>query len=138
MQMNDNKLTSTVICETTKGSLTINVYRAWAPVGADRFIDLVKNNFYTDIAFFRCVEGYLTQFGISDKEDMQHWHHLSIPDDINKNKGFDKNFISFAGGGNDSRTTQLFIAFEYIESLGKEPWEVCTYHMSLSLRCYCC
>jgi peptidyl-prolyl cis-trans isomerase A (cyclophilin A) len=123
-QANEDAVTSKVMCETTKGDFVIDVYRAWAPIGADHFIDLVKNNFYTDIAFFRCVEGFLTQFGISDKEDMQHWHNENIPDDINKQKGIEKNYISFAGGGENTRSTQLFIAFEYLDFLGKEPWEV--------------
>lgn len=128
---NEDMLTSKVICDTTKGQFTIDVYRAWAPIGADRFIKLVKSNFYTDIAFFRCVEGFLTQFGISDKEDMQHWHNANIMDDFNYKKGIQKNYISFAGGGDNSRSTQLFIAFEYLDFLGNEPWEVCSYYVLL-------
>jgi cyclophilin family peptidyl-prolyl cis-trans isomerase len=132
MQLNDDNLTSKVICNTTKGEFVIDVYRAWAPIGADRFIDLVKNNFYTDIAFFRCVEGFLTQFGISDKEDMQHWHNENIlDDDIKKKRNIHKNYISFAGTEENSRSTQLIIAFDYL--LGNEPWKVREHHMSYQL-----
>jgi cyclophilin family peptidyl-prolyl cis-trans isomerase len=122
LQMNDDIVTSKVMCKTTKGELIINVYRAWAPIGADHFIDLVKNGFYTDIAFFRCVEGLLTQFGISDKEDMQHWHDKNILDDSDKKIGVHKNYITFAGTGENTRSTQIIIAFDYL--LGKEPWKV--------------
>ena len=52
-----------VHCETTKGPLTIEVHKDWSPLGAERFIDLVRDDFFTDIAFFRCVERFLTQFG---------------------------------------------------------------------------
>lgn len=52
-----------VHCETTKGPLTIEVHKSWSPLGAERFLELVKDEFFTDIAFFRCVEGFLTQFG---------------------------------------------------------------------------
>jgi len=52
-----------VHCETTKGPLTIEVHKDWSPLGAERFLELVQDNFFTDIAFFRCVEGFLTQFG---------------------------------------------------------------------------
>mmetsp|Transcript_20089 Transcript_20089/g.19387 ORF Transcript_20089/g.19387 Transcript_20089/m.19387 type:complete len:385 (+) Transcript_20089:170-1324(+) len=119
----NDAVTSKVVCDTTKGSITIEVHRGWAPLGADRFIDLVKDGFFTDIAFFRCVERFLTQFGISDKENMKHWHNNEIKDDVNLHKGIQKNFVSFAGGGPNTRSTQLFIAFEYLDFLGKEPWE---------------
>ena len=119
----DSPVTAKVQCETTKGSLTINVHRDWAPLGADRFINLVKDGFYTDIAFFRCVKKFLTQFGISDRVEMKHWHNDQILDDPSLNMGIQKNFVSFAGGGANTRSTQIFIAFEYLDFLGKAPWE---------------
>mmetsp|Transcript_11038 Transcript_11038/g.18522 ORF Transcript_11038/g.18522 Transcript_11038/m.18522 type:complete len:258 (+) Transcript_11038:42-815(+) len=112
-----------VQCETTKGSLIIEIYRDWAPLGADRFLELVKDGFYTDIAFFRCVKGFLTQFGISDKPAKKHWHRANIPDDPNLHKGIKKNYVSYAGGGPNTRSTQIFFAFKDLDFLGKEPWE---------------
>lgn len=112
-----------VQCQTTKGPLVIEVYREWAPLGADRFLDLVKDNFFTDIAFFRCVKRFLTQFGISDNPSKKHWHRKDILDDPNLNLGIKKNYVSYAGGGPNTRSTQLFIAFEDLDFLGKEPWE---------------
>ncbi|KAJ1427672.1 cyclophilin-like domain-containing protein [Ochromonadaceae sp. CCMP2298] len=112
-----------VQCTTTKGPLTIEIHRDWAPLGADRFVELVKDNFFTDIAFFRCVKGFLTQFGISDKPDKKHWHRATIPDDPNLGLGIKKQYVSFAGGGANTRSTQMFIAFEDLDFLGKEPWE---------------
>src|SRR5581483_1751234 len=50
---------------TTQGEFVIEVHRDWAPNGADRFYNLVKNGFYDDTAFFRVVEGFMVQFGIS-------------------------------------------------------------------------
>jgi hypothetical protein len=47
---------ATVQCETTKGDIKIEVYRDWAPLGADRFLELVRDNYYTDIGFYRCVK----------------------------------------------------------------------------------
>lgn len=112
-----------VECQTTKGPLVIEVYRDWAPLGADRFLELVQDNFYTDIAFFRCVKRFLTQFGISDVPSKKHWHNKNIRDDPSLNLGIKKNYISYAGGGPNTRSTQLFIAFEDLDFLGKEPWE---------------
>lgn len=115
--------TARVSCETTKGNLLIDVHSDWAPLGAERFVALVKDGFYTDIAFFRCVKKFLTQFGISVNPQMFHWHEDNIPDDPNLHMGIQKNYVSFAGGGPNTRSTQIFIAFEYLDWLGKEPWE---------------
>lgn len=112
-----------VECITTKGVLAIEVHRDWAPLGADRFLELVKDQFFTNIAFFRCVHGFLVQFGISDDPTKKHWHNKNIRDDPNIHKGVKKNYVSFAGGGPNTRSTQLFIAFEDLDFLGKEPWE---------------
>src|SRR3981189_1168314 len=50
---------------TTRGEFTVNVTRAWAPIGADRFYNLVKHHFYDNASFFRVVPGFIVQFGIS-------------------------------------------------------------------------
>ncbi len=107
-----------VRCGTTKGSIVIKVYPDWAPIGAERFLALVKDGFYTDIAMYRCVNNFLTQFGISDNIALKHWHNENIKDDVDKKLGIKKNYVSFAGGGKNSRSTQIFIAFEDLQWLG--------------------
>src|SRR5207248_10812316 len=52
---------------TTKGDFVIEVHRDWAPFGADRFYNLVKNGFYDDAAFFRVLPNFMAQFGINPK-----------------------------------------------------------------------
>ncbi len=112
-----------VHCETTKGPMKIEIYPEWSPIGAERFLALVADEFYTNIALFRCVKKFLVQFGISDNPIKKHWHGDNIPDDPNLHMGIKKNYLSFAGGGPNTRSTQLFIAFEDLEFLGNEPWE---------------
>ena len=51
--------------DTSKGVFVIEVTRAWAPKGADRFYNLVKNGFYDNVRFFRVVSGFMVQFGIN-------------------------------------------------------------------------
>src|SRR5688572_21606228 len=51
--------------DTSKGAFVIQVNRAWAPNGADRFYNLVKNGFYDNVRFFRVIPGFMVQFGIS-------------------------------------------------------------------------
>ena len=112
-----------VQCSTTKGDLLIEIYPEWAPLGASRFLELVQDQFYTNIAFFRCVKHFLTQFGITEDITKKHWHNNQIKDDPNLHLGIKQNYLSFAGGGPNTRSTQLFIAFEDLDFLGNEPWE---------------
>jgi cyclophilin family peptidyl-prolyl cis-trans isomerase len=116
-------VTSKVQCETTKGSFILEIYREWSPLGADRFIDLIKDDFFTNIALYRCVKGFLTQFGISEDKSKKHWHNNQIKDDPNLHIPIRKGYLSFAGGGDNTRSTQMFIAFEDLDFLGKSPWE---------------
>ena len=43
--------------DTSKGPFVVEVTRAWAPKGADRFYNLVKNGFYDQTRFFRSSDG---------------------------------------------------------------------------------
>jgi len=40
------------------------VNHAWSPLGAERFVELVEDDYFTDVAMFRCVKNFLVQFGI--------------------------------------------------------------------------
>ena len=51
--------------DTSKGSFVVEVHRDWAPNGADRFYNLVKNGFYDNTRFFRVLEGFMAQFGVN-------------------------------------------------------------------------
>ena len=39
--------------ETTKGVIRLEMKREWAPLGVDRFYNLVRNGYYDDTAIFR-------------------------------------------------------------------------------------
>lgn len=95
--------------ETTQGAFTIEVTRALAPVGADRFYNLVKAGYFTDIAFFRVIPGFMAQFGIhGDPKLATAWRPARIADDPVKSSNT-RGAITFATSGPHSRTTQLFI-----------------------------
>ena len=67
---------------TTKGDIVVQVTRSWAPIGADRFYNLVKHGFYNDAAFFRIVPGFVVQFGLSgDPAVNKAWKNANIKDD---------------------------------------------------------
>ncbi len=97
--------------DTTKGPVTIEVVRAWAPKGADRFYNLVKLGFYTDIAFFRVIDGFMAQFGIHGNPEVSaKWRDAKIADDPVKQSNL-RGFVSYAMAGPNTRTTQLFINY---------------------------
>ncbi len=97
--------------ETTKGAFTIEVHRDWAPNGADRFYNLVKIGYFQDIAFFRAIDGFMVQFGISGYPQLNEvWRPARIPDDVPKESN-QRGKLTFATSGPDSRTVQLFINY---------------------------
>jgi peptidyl-prolyl cis-trans isomerase A (cyclophilin A) len=94
---------------TTKGDFVVEVHRAWAPLGADRFYNLVKNGFYTDAAFFRVLPGFVAQVGIAARPEVSRvWAQARIPDDQVKESNL-RGSVTFATAGPNSRTTQIFI-----------------------------
>jgi peptidyl-prolyl cis-trans isomerase A (cyclophilin A) len=96
---------------TTKGDFVIEVHRDWAPLGADRFYNMVKSGFFTDIYFFRVVPKFMVQFGIPGNPKVAAaWGKANIKDDPQKESN-KRGMITFAMGGPNTRTTQLFINF---------------------------
>jgi peptidyl-prolyl cis-trans isomerase A (cyclophilin A) len=97
--------------DTTKGKFTVEVTRSLAPNGADRFYNLVKSGYFTDIAFFRVIPGFMCQFGIhGDPAVSAKWREANISDDPVKGSNT-RGTITFATAGPNTRTTQLFINF---------------------------
>lgn len=95
--------------ETTKGEIIIDVTRAWAPRGADRFYTLVKLGYFDDTAFFRVVQGFMAQIGIhGDPRVNEVWRSRRIPDDAAQQSNT-RGMVSFATSGPDSRVNQFFI-----------------------------
>ena len=97
--------------ETTKGEFVVEVTRAWAPNGADRFYNLVKNGFFEDVRFFRVMENFMAQFGMhGDPQVQAAWTMATIPDDPVMTSNT-RGTLTFAMRGADTRTTQLFLNF---------------------------
>jgi peptidyl-prolyl cis-trans isomerase A (cyclophilin A) len=97
--------------DTSKGPFVVEVHRDWAPNGADRFYNLIKNGFYDNVRFFRVVEGFMAQFGVNgDPKVSAAWRDARIKDDPVRvsNK---RTFVTFATAGPNTRTTQIFINY---------------------------
>jgi peptidyl-prolyl cis-trans isomerase A (cyclophilin A) len=97
--------------DTSVGTFVVEVTREWAPQGADRFYNLVKNGFYDNARFFRVIKGFMVQFGINgDPAINTAWRGARIPDDPVKQSNR-RGYITFAHAGPNTRTTQVFINF---------------------------
>ena len=120
--------------DTSKGAIVIEVRRDWAPNGADRFYNLVKNGFYDDTRFFRVVGGFMVQFGINgDPKISARWRSATIKDDAVKQSN-KRGTITFATSGPDSRTSQVFINFadnSGLDGQGFSPFGQVTTGMSI-------
>ena len=95
---------------TTKGEFVVTVTRAWAPVGADRFYNLVRHHFYDNASFFRVIGGFMAQFGVSAYPPVSAvWEKAEIKDDPVVQSNL-KGYITFAAASDpNTRTTQVFI-----------------------------
>ena len=110
---------------TTKGDFTIHVTRSWAPVGADRFYNLVKHHFYDGASFFRAIDGFVVQFGLSAYPKVTDaWRNANIKDDPVTQSNKDS-YVTYATGGPNTRTTQVFINLgnnARLDSMGFAPF----------------
>lgn len=97
--------------DTSRGGFVVEVSRAWAPRGADRFYALVQQKFFDGARFFRVMPTFMVQFGLAaDPAVTKKWEGTEFPDDpvtMHNTRGT----ISFATRGANSRTTQVFINY---------------------------
>jgi peptidyl-prolyl cis-trans isomerase A (cyclophilin A) len=110
---------------TTKGEFVIAVHRAWAPLGADRFYNLVRSGYYDGVRFFRVLPGFMAQFGIhGDTAVTTAWRERRIPDDPVRRTNL-RGMVTFATGGPGTRTTQIFINYgsnDRLDAMGFAPF----------------
>jgi peptidyl-prolyl cis-trans isomerase A (cyclophilin A) len=101
-----------VLFETTKGDFVVEVYRGWAPGGADRFYNLVRHGYYDRTYrtyFFRVWPSFIVQFGIHGNPVVSAvWREAAIPDDSVRGSNR-RGTITYATSGPNTRTTQIFV-----------------------------
>jgi peptidyl-prolyl cis-trans isomerase A (cyclophilin A) len=97
--------------QSSRGDFVVEAQREWAPLGVDRFYNLVKNGFYDGNCFFRVISGFMAQFGLhGDPKVSAAWRQQRIQDDPVKQSNT-RSYISYAMAGPNTRTTQLFINY---------------------------
>jgi peptidyl-prolyl cis-trans isomerase A (cyclophilin A) len=109
--------------QTTKGLILIEVHRAWAPHGVDRFYNLVDRGYYNDSAIFRISAGKWAQFGINGEPEIaQVWRTRTIPDDPRVESNV-RGTVFFAFKDKNGRTTQVVINLrDNSATFDKEPF----------------
>ncbi len=94
---------------TNKGDFVIEVTRKWAPLAADRFYTLLKENYYAGCPLYRVRPGFVVQWGISNSPGKSaKWSQEYMPDEprtVSNTRGT----VAFAASGKDSRTMQVFV-----------------------------
>lgn len=129
--------------DTSAGTFVVTVHRDWAPHGADRFYNLVKNGFFDDARFFRVVQGFMVQFGIhGDPAVAAAWRGATLPVDPVKQSNR-RGYITYAMGGGptgpSTRTTQVFISFgdnSFLDKDGFAPFGQVTTGMNVVDKIY--
>jgi peptidyl-prolyl cis-trans isomerase A (cyclophilin A) len=114
-----------VAFETSKGRFVIQAFRSWAPRGADRFYYLARNGYYDGNKFFRVLPGFVVQWGIhGDPRVNAAWTDRNIRDDSVRQSN-QPGTVTFATGGPDTRTTQLFVNLrdnKRLDAMGFSPF----------------
>jgi len=106
--------------DTSQGAFTVEVTRDWAPRGADRFYELVRNRFFDGQKFFRVRAGFIAQFGLHpDPKVIAKWKHRTIPDDPVTQSNV-RGTLAYAMTGPDTRSTQIYINLADNARLDKE------------------
>jgi cyclophilin family peptidyl-prolyl cis-trans isomerase len=112
-------------------SIDILVKPYWSPRGASQFLELVRRGYYDGVALNRVVPQFLIQFGIARDVELRRAHRDESPildDEASEDTKFEPGYVSYAGSGPDSRTTEVFIVMpdtdeEQLEYFGTNSWE---------------
>ena len=95
--------------------VVIEVTRAWSPLGADRFLAMIKDGLYDGCKMHRVVPNFIVQCGIAADPKLQAKWQIEINDDP-ANQHNDRGMVSFAKRGPDTRSTQIF--FNTVDNRG--------------------
>jgi len=106
--------------DTTKGAIFLKVVAAWSPLGVQRFLQMVDEGYYNDIAVYRAIRGGLLQFGVVKDTDARSSRYARIADDKLVGIPYAEGVISFAAAGPGTRKcTVCIMKADFRTQLGK-------------------
>jgi len=106
------------------GEFLIEIHDDWAPLGATRFLELVEQNYFDDVRFFRVISGFMAQFGIASNPKIGLEARKTVIKDDPVKYTNERGTLTFATSGKDTRSTQFFINFgnnKFLDSQGFSP-----------------
>jgi len=110
---------------TSKGEFLLDINRDLAPIGVDRFYNLVRHGYFDNARFHRVVEGFIVQFGIAGNPKVsQIWKNQYIPDDSVRGSNI-IGTIAYAFTDPGTRSTQVYINMTdnaRLDSIGFAPF----------------
>lgn len=126
--------------DTNQGSFTVKLVRDWAPLGAERFFNLVRHRYYDECRFFRVIKDFMAQFGIhGHPETSTKWKNAVIEGDPVKESNTPGRITFATTRGKGTRTTQLFINFKNhsrLDASGFSPFGEVVEGMDIASRLY--
>ena len=79
--------------------IDVIVHPEWAPLGAERFLQLIDAGYFNNCPLYRYIPGFIVQWGIpTEPTEWRKWGENKIPDDPVK-KGNQLATLSFATSG---------------------------------------
>ncbi len=98
----------TATFHTTEGNFTLEANRNWSPAGVDRFYQLIRRRYFTDVPVYRVVPAFVAQFGQLDSLKKTGWESHPLPDEPVEIKNT-MGTLSYARSGKNTRSTQFYI-----------------------------
>ena len=124
--------------ETSKGDFIVEVHPDWAPIGAQRFLELIKDGYYTDARFYRVLPNFVVQFGLAAQPAMtKKWNKRIEDDPVVRTNAYGT--MTFATAGPNTRTAQVFINIrsnQVLDSQGFAPFAKVVEGMSVAEKFY--
>jgi len=110
LQLNSAYANPKVLMETSKGSITIELYEKEAPKTVKNFLSYVSEGFYNNLIFHRVIKDFMIQGGGFDSEMRQKDTKTPIKNEARRGLNNDRGTIAMARTNViDSATAQFFI-----------------------------
>ncbi len=102
------KMNTTVLLETSKGDIKIELFDDTMPITTGNFKKLIAKGFYNGVIFHRVIPGFMVQGGDPEGTGVG-GPGYTIKDEFTNNNRNDRGTIAMANAGPDTGGSQFFI-----------------------------
>ena len=118
----------------------MKVEKKLAPIGVNRFYNLIRNKFYHDMRIFRAIKNFVVQFGLNGSAEVSKiWGQAMIKGDSVKASNKKGSVVFAMGQSPDTRTTQVYINLNdniALDSMGFAPFAHIVHGMDVVERAF--